>query len=95
MGEVAADAAAFDDDVGRGLGGARVLIAEAHMGMDEIADRLHPRPAQRRLAEARPCGLHQALGLAISAGQQEHEGVVRQFGDFVLARRRLHRVRQS
>jgi hypothetical protein len=40
-------------------------------------------------------GLHQPLGLAISAGQQEHQGVVRKLSDFVLAGGRLDHVGQS
>src|SRR5262249_17764630 len=56
--KVAADAAPLDHHLGRGLGGARVLIAETHVRMDEVADRLHARPTLRRLAETRPGLVH-------------------------------------
>src|SRR4029453_10845214 len=68
--EIAGHAAALDRDLGRGLGGAGVLIAEAQVGMHEVADRLHARPAERRLAEARPGVLHLTVGLAVSAPTQ-------------------------
>jgi hypothetical protein len=63
--------------------------------MDEIVDCPHARPSRERLAEARPGLLHQTLGLAVSAAQQEHQRVVRQLRDLILARRRLDRVGQA
>src|SRR6516164_4950838 len=51
MRKISAHAAALESDLGSGPGGARVLIAEAHIGLNEIADRLHAWPAGRRLAE--------------------------------------------
>jgi hypothetical protein len=87
VGKVAAYAAALDHDVGGGPGGAGMLVAEADMGMDEIADRLHARPARKRVAEARPGLLHQTLGLAVPAAEQERQRIVWQLCDLVLARR--------
>ena len=92
MGKVAAHPATFDQDVGGRPGRAGVLVAEADVGMDEIADRLHARPAERRVAEAGPGCCHQPLGLAVPAGQEKHERVVRQLRDLVLARRRFDHV---
>ncbi len=48
---VAADALALLVSLPRGLGGARMLVAEGDVAVNEIADRLHPRPAERRLLE--------------------------------------------
>ena len=63
-----------------------MLIAEAHMGMDEVADRLHARPARRRIAEQRPRDVHQPLGLAIAAASRNTKASCGKLGDFVLAR---------
>jgi len=43
MGKVPAHAAALESDLSRGPGGARVLIAEEYMGVNEIPDCLHAR----------------------------------------------------
>ena len=43
MRKISAHAAALESDLGSGPGGARVLIAEAHIGLNEIADLLHAR----------------------------------------------------
>src|SRR5262249_35722310 len=77
MGKVAAYPAALDHDVGRRPGSAGVLVAKVNVGMNEIADRLHARPTRHRLTEARPRLLHQTFGFAVSAAEQEHQGVVR------------------
>jgi MFS family permease len=59
VGKVAAHAVALDHDVGGGPGGAGVLVAEADVRMNEIADRLHacraavPR-SRVRVPSARP-----------------------------------------
>jgi len=95
VGKVAAHAATLDHDVGGGPGRAGVLVAEGDMGMNEIADRLHARPARRCRAEAGPSRVHETIGLAVSAAQQEDQRVVRQFRDLVCARRRFDRVGQA
>ena len=43
-----------------------------------ITDGLDAAPAERRLPEQRPGDLAKAVGLAISASQQEHQGLVGQ-----------------
>ncbi len=81
MREVAAHTAALSQRLDRAAGRSGVLVAELDSIVDEVADRLNARPARRRLAEQIPRGLHQPVGLAVAAAQQEHQRVVRQVGD--------------
>ncbi len=60
--------------------------------MDEVADRLHARPARRRLAEEVPRDLRQPIGLAIAAAEQEHQCFLRQIRHGHLLRLRHDRV---
>src|ERR1700744_4251987 len=70
--EVAADAGPLAEAVQRGARGARGLVVELQVVVDEVADRLHASPAHRRAAEGVPRELHQlAVDLAIAAGEQE------------------------
>src|SRR5258708_6273688 len=55
MGIVAAHAFSFIVDFPGRHGGAGVFIAERDVTMDEIANRLHPRPARRGFLEQLPC----------------------------------------
>src|SRR5438552_18507016 len=67
---VAANAVALHVRFERSSGGARVLVAEGQMVVYEIADGLHPRPAERRMSEQAPGLVGQAIGLAVAAAQQ-------------------------
>ena len=72
-----------------------MLVAEAYVGLNEIADGLNARPAWRRFAEQRPSLVHQLVGLAISAAQQKHQRVVRKLRHLVLPRHEIDRVGKS
>jgi hypothetical protein len=52
-------------------GGAGMLVAERYVVLDEVADRLHPRPTGRRLAEQAPCLVGETIGLAVPAAEQK------------------------
>ncbi len=87
MGEVAAHAPALVEHVERRLGGVRVLVTEGDVGVDKIADRLHPPPAARGIAKQRPGGFREQVGLAIPAAEQKQQRLGRQIGDRGLAGR--------
>ena len=74
--------AAYADAFGVGfIGGARrtgALIAERDVAIDEIADRLHPRPARRRMAEMVPGDLAEFVGFDVAAADEIEQRVVRQ-----------------
>ena len=53
--------------------------------MDEVADRLHPRPAGLGGAEEAPGEVEHAVALAEAAGEQEDQRLVGQLLDRVLA----------
>ena len=63
--------------------GARVLVAEGDVAVDEVADRLDAAPAGGAGAEQLPGGLGQMVGVAVAAAQEVDQGLVRQV---------LHRV---
>ena len=85
MGEVAADAACAPCRPSQAVRvGAGVLVAEGDAVVDVVADRLDPRPARRRIAEQRPGGVREPVGVAVAAAQQEDEHVVGQVLDRVL-----------
>ena len=62
------------------------------MAVDEIADRLHPRPAGRRMSEQPPGFLRQTIGFAIAAAEQKLHHIVRQIRDLVLDGVQVDRV---
>src|SRR5260370_42281226 len=93
MGEVAAHAASFTENIHRCLGGARVLIAEGDVVVHEIADRLHPAPARQRRTEYGPRRVRQTVGLAITAAEQEDQALVREVRDRLLRRVDRDRIR--
>ena len=95
MGVVAADALALVVGFPRGLGGARMLVAERDVTMDVIADRLHPRPARRRILEQLPGDIRQPVGLAIPAAEQINQRIRRQVLDRMLNRRGNHGIGQA
>ena len=87
MGEVAADADPFAIGfIGRARV-SRILITEGQMGMDEVADGLHARPARRRRSEHIPGDLAQLVCFAIATAKEVGETFIRQLRD-----RRLGRV---
>ncbi len=60
-------------------------VVEANVGVDEIADRLHQRPAGRQFAKLRPGNVAElAVDFAVAARQQEQQHVVGQILDLVL-----------
>src|ERR1700688_775106 len=81
---VAADALALVEHFPRRHGRARMLVAECDMVVNEIADRLDPRPAGRRLLEQPPRNVGEPVGLAVAATKQIDQGVRRQFLNGVL-----------
>ena len=95
MGKVPAYAAPLDERLHGGPCRACMGIAEAQVIVHEIADRLNARPTGRRPAEIRPGEIHQALGLAITAGQKIHQRIVRQFADLMLAGGRIDLIGQT
>src|SRR5947209_19179797 len=50
-------------------GGAGVLVAEGQVVVYEIADGLHPRPAERRMSEQAPRLVGKAIGLTVATTQ--------------------------
>src|SRR5437016_3646065 len=66
---VAANAVALYVCFGRGPGGAGVLVAEGQVVVYEIADGLHPRPAERRMSEQAPRLVGKAVGLTVATTQ--------------------------
>ena len=95
MRKIAADAGALLVDVMRRLHVMGVLVAEGDVVMDEIDDRLHPRPARRRVAEQRPGDIGELVGLAIAARHQIEQHLVGQLVDRHLLRGRHHDVGQA
>ena len=75
---ITADAGSpFESLPGR-LRGAGVLVTKGNMLMDEIADSLDAPPSGGRFAEEVPSHLGQQIGFAISASQEEHQGLLGQ-----------------
>src|SRR5208282_6560005 len=80
MGEIAADADAFAQAIGRRAARIRRGVVEADPAVDEIADRLRePRPADDPV-ELRPGKIAEIVAVAIAARQQVDENLARQFG---------------
>ena len=75
--------------------GARVLVTEGHVGVYEVADRLHPRPAKRRRSEQAPRLVGKPIRLTVAASKQEQQGVRRQVLDLVLQGVQLGRLRRA
>src|SRR5207249_1548040 len=69
--EVTTNAVALYVCFGRGSGGAGVLVAEGDVVVHEVADGLHPRPAERRMSEEAPSLIGEAIGLTVAAAEQE------------------------
>src|SRR5271163_3230761 len=78
MGEVAAHADALRQGFARGARWARQGIAELEALVNEVADRLHPRPAAADGAEVRPGEIGKKVRLAISARPKERQRIVGQ-----------------
>ena len=81
--------------LGRVSCGAGVLIAEADVMVDEVADVLHPRPAGRRLSEQSPGLVRKKFGLTVAAGKQEQQALRGQVLDLVLQSVQVDRIRHS
>jgi hypothetical protein len=86
MGEVAADADAFVHGIAGAASRARIRVAEADFGVDEIADRLHTPGAAGQPSELRPGEIGELVAVAIAARDQEQQHVVGKVRD----RRRPH-----
>ena len=63
--------------------------------MHEIADRLDPTPARRRLTEQVPGCLGKLFRIAVSAPQEKNEGLFRQILYRMLPRRSCNEVRRT
>src|SRR5215207_5696134 len=70
MGVIATDALAFCISLPRRPRGARVLVSEGDVTVDEVADRLNPGPARWCLLEQLPGDVRKPVGLAIAAAEQ-------------------------
>jgi hypothetical protein len=75
MGVVTADPALLGVSLSGCAGRARVLVAERDMVVNEVADRLHPRPAGRCGSEQPPRLVRQAVGFAVPAAEQKQQRV--------------------
>src|ERR1700692_3094 len=93
MGEIPAHAPAFGMGVPCRLGRACMLIAELDAIVNVIADRLHQMPTSANISELRPCDIDEAVGLAISAAEEENERVHRQVRERMLLCVRRHLIR--
>lgn len=78
MGEIAAHAGTFFLRLEGRSGRIGMFIPELNVAMNEIADFLNARPTQRRPAEHLSGEVRQAVGITVTAAQQEHEGFLRQ-----------------
>src|SRR5450432_230212 len=92
VGEIAADALTFVESLPGGLGGSGELITERDVLVNEVADRLHPPPAERDVGKLVPSELGHLVGLAIAAPQEEDQRLLRQLRDGVLNGRRNDRL---
>ena len=72
-----------------------MLVTEGHVGVYEVADRLHPRPAKRRRSEQAPRLVGKPIRLTVAASKQEQQGVRRQVLDLVLQGVQLGRLRRA
>src|ERR1019366_218345 len=70
--EVATHTLTFIKDLPGRHRGARMLVAEGDVAMDEITDRLDARPPWWRLFEEVPGYVGQALGLAVTTTEEKH-----------------------
>src|SRR5450755_84242 len=93
MCEIAAHAAPLVIRIPGGSHVARVLVAERDVAVDEIADRLHPRPARFGPSEHVPGNLRQSFGVAIAARQQKNQRLFRQVLYRMLLRRGYDGIR--
>ena len=76
-------------------GGAGVLVAEGDVVVDEVADGLHPRPAERRMSEQAPRLVRKAIGLTVATPKQEQQGFRRQVLDLMLQSVQVGRIRHA
>ena len=72
-----------------------MLVAERYVILDEVADRLHPRPTRRRVAEQAPSLVGETIGLAVTAAEQKQYDFRRQVPNLVLLSIQFDRVRQA
>src|SRR6202167_5293550 len=72
-----------------------MLVAERYVMLDEVADRLHPRPARRRIAEQAPRLVAETIGLAVPAAEQKQYDFRRQVPNLALHSAQFDRVRQA
>ena len=72
-----------------------MLIAEGYVIVNEIADRLDPSPACRRLVEQAPGDLGQPIRIAVTASQEKHQSLIGKVLDPMLLRASFDRIRQS
>ena len=95
MGKVAANPGTLLPTLKGGAGGPGIHIVKGDVVVHIVANRLHPRPTARSIAEHVPGNLAQPVGVAIPAGQQVQDGVIGQFGQRRLGQPRKDRVRQT
>ena len=95
MGEVTAHAIPFVEGLPRRLGRPRILVTERDVAVDEVADRLDPRPSRRRVAEKLPRLIREAISIAVAAREKEGERVRGQVFDGILRRVGNDNIRQA
>src|SRR5713226_4095669 len=67
---IAADALALVENFPRRHGRACVLVTEGDVAMNEVANRMDPRPARCCLLKQLPCNVGKPVGLAVAAAKQ-------------------------
>ncbi len=72
-----------------------MLVTERYVILDEVADRLHPRPTRRRVGEQAPSLVGETIGLAVPAAEQKQYNFRRQVPNLVLQSVQIDRVRQT
>src|ERR1700683_1787132 len=78
MGEVPADTIALLIRLPGSLGRARMRVAEFEEIMNVVADRLDTSPPKRTPSKQVPGDCREAVRLAVTAAEQEHQGFFRQ-----------------
>src|SRR5215208_6082326 len=93
MSKVAADAKALFMPIPRRARRTGIRIAEGQAVVHIVADRLNPLPPWPHVAEARPGGIREAIGLAVSAAEKKLERLRGQVLDRNLTRTGHRQIR--
>jgi hypothetical protein len=69
-----------------------MLVTKGNVVVYKIADSLHPRPAEWRMAEKTPSLVGKAIGFTVTTAKQEQQDFRWQVPDLVLKRAQIHRI---